>query len=90
MEVEVVYALPQVQRLVRVALAPGSSVADAVTASGLPREFPAIDPAAGPFGIFGEPCPPDRILRPGDRVEIYRPLEVDPKEARRLRAARRR
>jgi len=90
MQVEVVYARPDTQRLVRVELPAGATVADAVAASGLAREFPSIDPLQGSFGIFGERCAADRILRAGDRVEIYRPLEIDPMEARRLRAARRR
>jgi putative ubiquitin-RnfH superfamily antitoxin RatB of RatAB toxin-antitoxin module len=53
-------------------------------------EFPEIDLATAPMGIFSkiEPSPSTRILQPGDRVELYRPLELDPKEARRLRAER--
>ncbi|MDX1610518.1 MAG: RnfH family protein [Halofilum sp. (in: g-proteobacteria)] len=89
MRVEVVYALPQQQDLVAVDLAPGASVADAVRASGLARRHPEIDPEQGPFSIFSRRCGPERILRPGDRVEILRPLKVDPKEARRQRARKR-
>lgn len=88
MKVEVVHALPDDQRLVTLELPPGSRAADAVRASGLIEAFPGIDPERTPLGIFGRPCGPDRVLRPGDRVEIHRPLEVDPKEARRLRAGR--
>lgn len=88
MKIEVVHALPGAQPLIELELEPGSTVADAVRASGLPERFPEIDPDEGPFGIFSQRCEPDRVLRPGDRVEIYRPLRVDPKEARRLRAGR--
>lgn len=86
MKVEVAYALPDDQRLVALELPAGSSAADAVRASGLAAEFPDIDPERGPLGIFGKRCDPHRVLRPGDRVEIYRRLQVDPREARRLRA----
>lgn len=88
--VEVVYALPHDQRLVAVDLEPGATVTDAVAASGLAEAFPEIDVHAGPFGVFGERCAPGRVLEAGDRVEIYRPLAVDPRAARRLRARGRR
>lgn len=90
MRVEVVYALPHDQRLVTVEVAAGATVADAVAASGLAEVCPGIDPAAGPFGVFGERCGPERVLEAGDRVEIYRPLAMDPREARRRRARARR
>ena len=86
MQVEVVYARPERQHLCTVEVPAGATAADAVRASGLPRQYPAIDPDTGPFGVFGEHCSPDTVLRAGDRVEIYRPLEVDPREARRRRA----
>lgn len=89
MRVEVVYARPDDQRLVALELPAGSRAIDAVRASGLAEAFPEIDPATAPLGVFGRACPHGRVLRPGDRVEIHRPLQVDPKEARRLRARRR-
>jgi putative ubiquitin-RnfH superfamily antitoxin RatB of RatAB toxin-antitoxin module len=88
MQIEVVYALPGRQVLRRVSLPEGSTVEDAVRASGLPAEFPEIDPAR--VGIYGKSVPPDTILRDGDRVELYRPLKADPKEIRRARAAKKR
>lgn len=88
MRVEVVYALPDRQPLVEVELDGGATVADAVRASGLAERFPEIDPEQGPFGVFSQRCAPERLLRAGDRVEIYRALQVDPKTARRLRARR--
>jgi putative ubiquitin-RnfH superfamily antitoxin RatB of RatAB toxin-antitoxin module len=87
--VEVAFARPDEQVLLELELAAGATVRDAVRASGLVERFPEIDPDEGPFGIFSRACGPGRVLRAGDRVEIYRPLQVDPKEARRLRAARR-
>ena len=54
------------------------------------RRFPDLDPAHGPIGIFGRVVAPDALLKDGDRVEIYRPLLADPKDARRTRARHRR
>lgn len=86
MHVEVAYARPDRQRLVTVDLAAGATARDAVHASGLANEFPEIDVERAPLGVFGCACAGDTVLRAGDRVEIYRPLQVDPKEARRRRA----
>lgn len=68
----------------------GSTIPDAVKASGLAARFPEIEGAETRFGIFGkiEKEPAARVLKSGDRVEIYRPLLIDPKEARRARAAK--
>jgi uncharacterized protein len=84
MEVEVVYASPASQRVVKVELKPGATVRDAVTASG----FVTVQDQK--FGVFGKAVPPDTRLAQGDRVEIYRPLLIDPKEARRSRARKQR
>jgi Uncharacterized protein conserved in bacteria len=86
--VEVVYALPGLQRIVRVPLAePGLTAGEAVERSGLLREFPEIDRNALALGIYGTVCEPTRLLRDGDRVEIYLPLRHDPRASRRERAA---
>lgn len=85
--VEVVYASPQYQRLVSVSLPAGTRVAGAVEASGIPREFPEIDLDVNRVGIFGHLVRLDTLVQNGDRVEIYRRLQADPKEARRKRAA---
>ena len=86
MKVEVVYAMPEEQSIVKLELAEGAVVRDAVVASALSERYPAIQVGATPVGIYGEKVQYDTVLRDGDRVEIYRPLEVDPMEARRLRA----
>jgi putative ubiquitin-RnfH superfamily antitoxin RatB of RatAB toxin-antitoxin module len=88
MKVEVAYARPDVQVVLAVEVPEGASAETAIRASGLLARFPDIDLARNPVGIFGKPCPPTHLLRPGDRVEIYRPLLADPREARRSRAAR--
>lgn len=66
-------------------LAPGATLIDAVRASGLLARHPEIDLAVQRIGIWGRAKPHETPLRDRDRVEIYRPLVVDPKEARRLR-----
>lgn len=88
--VEVVYALPDRQRLLTLEVPSGTTMIEAVQRSGLLAEFPDIDPATAPMGIFGkcEAEPALRVLQAGDRVELYRPLLVDPKEARKARAAK--
>lgn len=67
----------------------GASLGDAVRESGLAERFAAGGLEAQETGIWGRRCAPDTVLRAGDRVELYRPLAMDPKEARRLRASRR-
>ncbi len=66
----------------------GSSVADAIAASPLRTQFPAVDPAALGVGVWGRKATWRQPLREKDRVEIYRPLKVDPKVARRERFRR--
>jgi putative ubiquitin-RnfH superfamily antitoxin RatB of RatAB toxin-antitoxin module len=66
-----------------------STVAAALRGSGLLQAFPGIDPASIPLGIYGRFVSGDTVLQPGDRVEIYRPLNVEPKSARRLRSKKR-
>jgi putative ubiquitin-RnfH superfamily antitoxin RatB of RatAB toxin-antitoxin module len=88
--IEVVYALREVQALIALELEDGATARQAVERSGLVARFPDIDPARMRVGIFGRVMEADTVLRDGDRVEIYRPLEADPKEARRARAGPRR
>lgn len=85
--VEVVFALPQRQFLRAVTLDAGATAADAIRSSGIEREA-GIDAAALDVGVWSKLVRPDTPLRDGDRVELHRPLQVDPKEARRRRAER--
>lgn len=85
MKVEVVCAWPRSARTVRLELPAGARLRDALAASGF-----EVDPGKQAFGVFGKRAGLDHRLADGDRVEIYRPLAVDPKEARRRRARRRR
>lgn len=88
MRIGVVHATPQRQVQLTVELPAGSTVAEAIERSGIRAQFPGllVDPDA--VGIFGRKVTLDQVLRDGDRVEIYRPLQADPKEVRRQRAAR--
>ncbi len=88
--IEVVYALRDEQALIALELEDGATARQAVERSGLVTRFPDIDPARMRVGIFGRAMEADTVLRDGDRVEIYRPLEADPKEARRARVGPRR
>ena len=86
-QVEVVYALPQRSWSIPVTLAAGSTLQQAITSSGILAQCPEIDLASNRVGIYGKMRGLDTVLRTGDRVEIYRSLRIDPKEARRKRAA---
>lgn len=88
--VEVVYALPERQSLLRLSVPYGTRVREAVLLSGIAAQFPDLDVQNCPLGIFGKAVakPDERVLEEGERVEIYRPLIADPKEVRKQRAAR--
>ena len=86
MKVEVVYALPGAQTVHRINLASGATVADALRAVSEIPPFAELLLEERPVGVFGERVDVSQPLLDGDRVEIYRKLAVDPKEARRLRA----
>ncbi|MGF6670398.1 RnfH family protein [Pseudomonas monsensis] len=89
-EIEVVYAAVERQVLRTVSVAEGSTIRAAVLASGIGEAFPELNLADCPLGIFGKVVadPQVRLVQAGDRIEIYRPLLADPKEVRRLRAAK--
>ncbi len=85
-DIEVVYALPHEQVLLKLKVPQGATVAQAVGASGILQRHPEIDLAQNKLGIYGKLAKADAVLRDRDRVEIYRPLIADPKEIRRKRA----
>ncbi|NWG87809.1 MAG: RnfH family protein [Hydrogenophilaceae bacterium] len=87
-EVEVVYALHDVQKVMVVRLGEGATLEQAVAKSGLLEEYPEIDLGGrNKVGVWNKLSKLDTVLRDKDRVEIYRPLIADPKEVRRQRAA---
>ncbi|MCF8151973.1 MAG: RnfH family protein [Burkholderiaceae bacterium] len=85
--VEVVYATPERQDVLGVHLPEGSTVTQAIEASGLLARHPEIDLSKSKLGVFAKLAKADTVLRDRDRVEIYRPLIADPKEVRKQRAA---
>ncbi len=87
LHIEVVYALPDRQEVARLQLQEGTTVQQAVEASGLLAKFPEIDLAKNKLGIYAKLTKLDAVLRDRDRVEIYRPLIADPTEVRKQRAA---
>jgi putative ubiquitin-RnfH superfamily antitoxin RatB of RatAB toxin-antitoxin module len=89
-EIEVVYAAVDRQVLDTVSVAEGTTVRAAVLASGIAGAFPELNLEECSLGIFGKvvPDPDSRVIQAGERIEIYRPLLADPKEVRRLRAAK--
>jgi putative ubiquitin-RnfH superfamily antitoxin RatB of RatAB toxin-antitoxin module len=84
--VEVIYALPGRAQRVALELDVGATVIDAIRASGLVEKHPEIDLARDGAGVFGRIVKLAAPLEEGDRVELYRPLIADPKEARKARA----
>ena len=91
--VEVVYALPHQQKIIAFLVKPGTTALQAVKCSGIATFFPEIDMDNLKLGIFGQSLgnkgdhtAATHVLHQGDRVEIYRPLVCDPKDARRKRA----
>ena len=85
MHIEIVYAVPDVQHRLHLEMQDGASVRDALVAVARIPPFSEMDLEAQAVGIFGRIVGLDERLGPDDRIEIYRPLLVDPKEARRRR-----
>ena len=85
LEIEVVYGLPGNQVLKKMNVQNGCTAREAVCQSGLDEIFSELDLQTAPLGIFGKSVKDETLLRDKDRIEIYRPLLIDPKEARRKR-----
>jgi putative ubiquitin-RnfH superfamily antitoxin RatB of RatAB toxin-antitoxin module len=85
--VEVVYATPQLQTLIPLRVPVGTTLGQAIVLSGMRHYHPEIDLDHQAVGVFGEIATLDRVVREGERIEIYRALRADPKQARRRRAA---
>ena len=88
LEVVVCYATPTQEFLFPIAVAPGTTIGQAIEASGVLAAFPEISLVTQPVGIFAKKKALETILRDRDRIEIYRPLVADPKDSRRKRAAK--
>ena len=85
--VEVAYALPEEQVIISIKVPSNFDVKQAIEKSGIQKKFPSIDLSKNKVGIFGKKTTLDHVLKNRDRIEIYRPLILDPKEMRRKRAA---
>ena len=83
LSIEVVFAMPTKQWLGRMQVSPGTSVREAILASPVATEFPDFDFASCALGVWGKPVDDSHVLADGDRVEAYRELLHDPREARR-------
>ncbi len=81
--VEVAFAKPDKQVILPLVVPVATTVEQAIEKSGILKQFEEIDLSKNWVGIFSQPCALSTALREGDRVEIYRPLIVDPKESRR-------
>lgn len=88
LEVHVAYATATEEILRTLTVAQGTTIAQAIELSGLMAEIAGMDLATRPVGLYGKKRPLDTVLREQDRIEIYRPLLADPKDARRKRAER--
>jgi len=86
MDVEVIYGEPSAVSRVRLPLGEGATVADVVPPLRQRTDCARWQLESAAFGVFGQIKPLNYVLAPGDRLEVYAPLELDPKEARRLRA----
>ncbi len=84
--IEVTYALPEKQFLLSVKVAEGTTIEDAIIASGILALRSDIDLKKNKVGIYSRPAKLGDVVQEGDRIEIYRPLIADPKELRRKRA----
>ena len=89
-KVEVAYATEEKQLIVEVDVEEGTTLRQAAIRSGIDHEFDGLDLNDAPMGVFGRkvPKPDQEEVKEGDRVEIYRPLKIDPKQARLNRAAK--
>ncbi len=87
LNVSVAYVGPDTQVLSALQVRPGTTVGEAIGQSGVVSKCPEIDLAVNQVGIFGKLTKLDQVLADGDRIEIYRPLIADPKEARKRRAS---
>ena len=86
--VEVAYATPAEQIIIGLQVAEGTTVGEAIACSKILSRFPEIDLSKNKVGIFSQLCKLDTVLKQNDRVEIYRPLLIDPMQARRQRASK--
>ena len=86
LHIELIYALPDEQEIYAIKVDENTSVEQAINQSKILQRYSEIDLAINKIGIFSKVCQLTDKLRDGDRIEIYRPLIIEPKEARKARA----
>jgi putative ubiquitin-RnfH superfamily antitoxin RatB of RatAB toxin-antitoxin module len=86
MSISVAYATPEIQKVIELEVPRGCTIQEAINQSGMLTLFPEIDFSKQGIGIFSRPKKLNDVVQPSDRIEIYRPLLIDPKEARRARS----
>ncbi len=84
--IELIYPLPDEQKIITIEVSPQTTIEQAIEQSDILQQYPTIDLAINKVGIFSKVCQLTDTLRDGDRIEIYRALIADPKEARKARA----
>lgn len=84
--IEVVYPLPKEQKIFFAEMQLGQTIQQAIEQSGILQHYPEIDLSQNAIGVFGKRKALSDEIKPQDRIEIYRPLEIDPKQARLIRA----
>ncbi|WP_273283781.1 MULTISPECIES: RnfH family protein [Reinekea] len=89
-EIEVAYATPEQQLVLALSVPEHTDLRSAVLLSGIAKTFPGLNVSIAPLGLFGRKVaqPEAQLVAAGDRIEIYRPLTIDPKQARLNRAAK--
>jgi putative ubiquitin-RnfH superfamily antitoxin RatB of RatAB toxin-antitoxin module len=87
LNIEVCYASDDLQFLQALQVPAGTTIAAALALSDLPARLPQLDVQSAPIGLYGKKKSADTVLREHDRIEVYRPLIADPKQARRRRKA---
>ena len=85
-EIDVAYARAENQKIITLTVEEGSTIASAIQQSGILKLFPEIDLDKQKIGVFSKPRQLTDVVKQGERIEIYRPLTIDPKAARRARA----
>lgn len=86
MPIEIAYATPKKNWLIALDVEAGTTIKEAIISSGILNQCPTIDLQKNKVGLFSKIVDLDTLVKAGDRIEIYRPLILDPKQARRLRA----
>lgn len=87
--ITIAYAAPELQVIEAFDVPAGTRIQDILKLAEVRERFPSAAGCAQTIGIFGRPAAPETLVRDGDRIELYRPLKADPKQARRLRSKRR-